>query len=555
MLFAEFADRAAAIEAEPADLAIVELVTDLLLAAADDLPVVARFVQGRVFPAWTSTTLDVGPQLCYAALARAAGPNVTADDVEAALATTGDVGTVAASFDLRGQRSLGAFGESSTEVTVADVFEGLDAVATAAGPGSQNRKLDTLFGLFTRCSPREARYLARLVLGEMRIGVGEGAVRDAIAAAFDVPEATVERAIMVTNDCGRVAEVARDEGEAGVASLQLELGRPVQSMLAQAGTIEDALDEWPAALVEYKYDGARVQVHTDGANVTVFSRNMEDVTEPLPEVVGFVEAHVDGPAVLDGEVVAVDEDGDPLAFQHVLRRFRRKHDVERAREAVGLRTYFFDCLAAGGEDLLDEPLAVRRDRLEALLDAGLAEHGRCETVAAAREVEAAALDAGHEGVMLKDLDSPYRPGRRGRHWRKVKPEVDTLDCVVTGAEWGEGRRATLLGTFELSVRTDDGFATVGNVATGLTDEALADLTERLEPLVRSSAGQRVDLEPAVVVEVGYAEIQGSPKTTAGLALRFPRFVALREDKSPEAADTLERLEALADGSDRAAADG
>ena len=542
MEFAAFAERAAAIEAEPADLEVVDLTAALLADAGDDLAVVARFVQGRAFPAWQSRTLDVGPRLCYEALARAAGPNVTAGDVEDRLADLGDVGAVAADLDLGGQRGLASFGGGDGGLSVAAVADELAAVAAASGEGSRDRKLD---GLFVRCSPPVARYLARLVLGEMRIGVGGGAVRDAVAAAFDVPVEAVERARMVTNDVGLVATTARDEGGAGLDALRLEVGRPVGSMLAQDGDVEDALAAWGEAVVEWKYDGARVQVHADGDDVRVFSRNLSDVTDALPEVVEFVGARVDAPAILDGEVVAVDTDGEPLPFQHVLRRFRRKHDVERTREAVGLRLHVFDCLHAGGEDLLDRPLAERQARLDALLDDGVAERERCADAEAARAVEAAALAAGHEGVLLKDPDAPYRPGRRGRHWLKVKPDVDTLDCVVTGAEWGEGRRASLLGTYALSVRDGDDLATVGRVATGFTDEDLEALTERFEPLVRGESGRDVDLEPRVVFEVGYAELQRSPTYASGYALRFPRFEGVREDKGPDDADTLDRVRSLA----------
>ena len=363
MEFGEFADAAGEIEALSADTEIIERVTTLLEEANDDLPVLARFVQGRVFPAWSSRTLDIGPNYCYEAIARAAGTNVSAADVEDRLADVGDIGEVAASYDFGGQQGLGAFasggsgdgGSGANDLTVAEVADELDALAAAEGSGSQDKKIDILFGLFNRASAEEARYLARIVLSEMRIGVGEGAVRDATAQAFDVPVESVERALQVSNDYGEVARVAREEGEDGLDAMDLELGRPVQAMLAQAGTVSDALDDWEEVAVEWKYDGARVQVHydpdglgwagedsgtnadgtatdaTDRRTVAIFSRNMEDVTDPLPEVVEHVEAHLDAPAILDGEVVAT-EDGDPLPFQEVLRRFRRKHDVERARE-------------------------------------------------------------------------------------------------------------------------------------------------------------------------------------------------------------------------------
>ncbi|WP_440764973.1 ATP-dependent DNA ligase LigA [Natronorubrum sp. DTA7] len=588
MEFATFADRAAAIEAEPADLEIVDLVREMLEESDADLELVARFVQGRVFPAWRSRTLDIGPNTCYEAIARAAGTNVGSDDIEDRLAEVGEIGEVAASYDFGGQQGLGAFtggsgaaaddGGAGDELTVREVFETLSELAAAEGSGSQDRKTDLLFGLFNRCSSEEARYLARLVLSEMRIGVGEGSVRDAISEAFDVPVEGVERALQVSNDYGEVARVARDEGLEGLDAMNLEVGRPVQAMLAQAGTVTDALEEWEEAAVEWKYDGARIQLHHRPAEsdeaapeTGVFSRNMEDVTDALPEVVEYAAETIEEPVILDGEVVAIDEDGAPLPFQEVLKRFRRKHDVEKAREDVTVRPVFFDCLHAEGDDLLEEPLTTRHDRLRAVLSdsdgpepnaaeiEGLSLLWRTDDPDEIESIDAEALEGGHEGIMLKDPESTYSPGRRGKHWRKRKPDVETLDCVVTGAEWGEGRRATFLGTFELSVHAgDDGeggrsagaavepqnLETVGKVATGITDETLAELTELLEPHIASEDGQDVDLEPEIVFEVGYEEIQSSPTYSSGYALRFPRFQAVRHDKDPADADSLERLERL-----------
>ena len=602
MEFATFADRAAAIEAEPADLEIIGHVTELFVDANADLESIVRFVQGRVVPAWTSTTLDVGPNTCYEAIARAAGTNVDADDVEERLAERGEIGDVAASYDFGGQQGLGAFtgggggggggdsgdrgGSTGNELTVREVHETLTDIAAAEGAGSQDRKGDLLFSLFNRCSSTEARYLARLVLSEMRIGVGEGTVRDAIAAAFDVPVDRVERALQVSNDYGEVARIASAEGVDGLDAMDLAIGRPVQAMLAQTGTVTEAIEEWETAAVEWKYDGARIQLHHDPGDdagldrdrdrdsdrdsdpdpdpgpgrdrsaplTRVFSRNMADVTDGLPEVVEFAAEHLDRPVILDGEVVAIDDDGSPLPFQEVLKRFRRKHDVAKAREAVTVRPVFFDCLHAGGDDLLDEPLTARHDRLETVLAEqsdqdpkavpGLSLLWCTDDPDEIESIDADALEAGHEGIMLKNPDSTYSPGRRGKNWRKRKPDVETLDCVVTGAEWGEGRRATYLGTFELSVRDGDALETIGKVATGITDDKLAELTALLEPHITGEDGQAVDLDPAIVFEVGYEEIQTSPTYSSGYALRFPRFLGVRHDKDPDDAESIDRVDRL-----------
>jgi len=548
MDFADFADRVAAIEAESADLAVTSLVAELLVDAGPDLPVVVRLLLGRVFPAWDSTTLDVGPNLCHEALARAAGPNVTADDVAERLAEAGEIGAVAESLDLGGQQGLAAFGATEPDsLTVAEVDDSLRDLAAAEGSGSRDHKVDVLFGLFNRADPLAARYLARLVLSEMRIGVGEGTVRDGIAEAFDVPVVVVERALQVTNDYGAVAVRARDEGASGLAAAELAVGRPVQAMLAQTGTAADAVEAWESVAVETKFDGARVQVHHDPAEESrVFSRNLEDVTDALPEIVEFV-AGLDVPVILDGEAIAVDDAGDPLPFQEVLRRFRRKHDVARMREEVTVEFRAFDCLHVDGEDLLDVPLLDRRERLSSVLSDGLSPLTVAEDVETVADHEADALDAGHEGIMLKNPESAYTPGKRGQNWLKRKPDVETLDLVVTGAEWGEGRRANHLGTFLLSARVGKGadeFATIGKVATGITDERLAELSDRLEPLIRAQEGTEVDIDPEVVFEVGYEEIQESPTYGSGYALRFPRFVAVREDKTPAEADPLSRIERL-----------
>ena len=607
MEFAALAERAERVAANDGDIETTLAVADLLADAgadggeadedadedADDLPVVVRFLLGRVFPAHDTRTLDVGPALCREAIARAAGQNVSAGDVEGRLAERGEIGAVAAEYDFGGQRGLAAFGAGRDALTVAELDAELRGLAAASGEGSESRKRDALFGLFTRCSQGESAFLARLVLGEMRLGVGEGTVRDAVAEAFLAPSATseeesneedpelaapedavaaVERALQVTNDYGRVAVRARDEGLAGLREESLRVGRPVQAMLAQAGTATDAVDAFGEVAVETKFDGARVQVHYDpGADgdsalgPQLYSRNMDDVTEALPEIVEYVAERVDVPAILDGEVVAVDEEGNPLPFQEVLRRFRRKHDVDRMRETVSLRLHAFDCLHADGDDLLDRPLRDRHERLRRVLPDAAADLTLADDPRAIEAAERAALDAGHEGVMLKNPEAAYTPGDRGRDWLKRKPDVETLDAVVVGAEWGEGRRAELFGTFLLAVRAEDdardardrdaadrdddlapaGYATVGKVATGITDEALADLTERLEPLVGDETGTTVAFDPELVVEVGYEEIQTSPTYSAGYALRFPRFVGVREDKGVDDADSLARVRRLA----------
>ena len=606
MKFEDFAEHVITIEAEPADLEIVSLVSELFIRAGNEseetLSTVVRFVKGTVFPAWSSQTLDVGPALLHETIAQAAGPNIDSTDVENRLADYGEIGAVVASYDLSGQRGLSAFTTSTSDpLTITRVNDTLRAVASASGDGSESRRRDLLFGLFSKASSSEARILARLTLGEMRIGVGTGTVRDAIISGFIQPPtdndiesakthedaqpapvasqsqtdntdvsisedeqtersnpdssansdsaAVVERALQVSNDYGMVATVARNQGRAGLADISLEVGRPIQAMLAQAADSVDAVDTWDAVAVETKFDGARVQIHTDGESVSLYSRNMENVTDPLPEIVEFISQRVTVPAILDAEVVAVSDDGNPLAFQEVLRRFRRKYDIDAMRDSVSLNVYVFDCLHVDDTDLLDMSLRQRRDKLRGLFETtdALSPFQITTETDVIAQARTQALSNGHEGVMLKDPDSTYSPGSRGQHWLKHKPDVETLDLVVTGAEWGEGRRANVFGTFVVSARTtadEPQFEPLGKVATGLTDDQLDALTEQLRPHVRSEDGQTVMIEPAIVVEVGYEAIQRSPTYTSGFALRFPRVVGIRHDKAVSDADSLSRVRRL-----------
>jgi len=540
MEFDEFAERAERIEELAGDIEKTEEVASLLREANDEIGVAARFVQGRIFPSWDDRNLSVGPSLLYDALALAG--DLTADEIEERVADVGDVGEVAEELDFGEQRTLG-----STADSLSDVYETFESIAGESGEGSQEAKVRALGNLFMDSSGRGAKYLARLVLGEMRVGVGEGTVRDAVVEAFDVDAELVRRGIMVTNDVGEVAETARDEGDEGLGALEMEVGRPVKPMLAQAGTVEgvfeDVSDEGEVA-VEWKYDGARLQVHHGEEETELYSRNLEDLTDSLPDVVKRVEEDTEEDTILDAEVVAVGDDGKPLPFQQVLRRLRRKYDVEEMQEEVELKLYVFDILYRDGEAVIDLPLRGRYEALEETVEETRAHYTFAGRVEEVRAEEAEAIERGHEGVMAKNPASPYSPGRRGKNWLKLKPEPETLDLVVTGGEWGEGRRANNFGTYTLSVRDGDELETMGKVATGITDEKLEDLTERFEPLVESEDGMEVEFAPEVVFEVGYEEIQESPKYTSGYALRFPRFLGVRDDKNVEDADSLERVERI-----------
>ncbi|MFW5929457.1 MAG: ATP-dependent DNA ligase [Halobacteriota archaeon] len=539
MEFEEFAGRADEIEALSGDHDKTAEVARLLVDAADDVSVVSRFVQGRVFPAWDTRKLNVGPALVYEALSFVTGASES--EIEALVRDEGDVGSAAAELEFDAQRTLGAGPDS-----VSDVYRAFERLADEDGGGRQSQRVRAIADLLIDTDPRSAKYVVRLLLGEMRVGVGEGTVRDAVAEAFDVSVDLVERGFMLSNDVGYVADVARDEGEAGLRDIDMEVGRPVKPMLAQTGDASSVFDDLgrPVA-VDWKYDGARVQVHIDAdGDVELYSRNLEVLTESLPEVVEAVEEDCASDVILDGEVVATEE-GEPLAFQELLRRLRRKHDVREMAGRVSVDLHVFDVLY-DGEAVVERPLERRETVLEEVAGSLAVERRYVETPEQVTSVESDALAAGHEGVMTKARDSAYTPGRRGRNWLKIKPEPETLDVVVTGGEWGEGRRTDLVGSYELSVRDGDELVGVGHVATGLTDERLEELTERFESLVVSEDGREIEFKPEVVFEVGYEEVQRSPQYDSGFALRFPRYLGVREDLDVDDVDSVDRVERLYD---------
>jgi DNA ligase-1 len=550
--FNEFVLVCRRIEGISGSIEMSEVVSEFLAGVDDDeLEIATRFIMGQVFPPWSSLELGIGPNLLYTAIAKTAGIQVM--DVKNLVRELGDVGETARSaLEHKAQASFSSFFEERSSLTLRDVYHRFEAIATLSGKGSQSAKIRHLQYLFNNVSPEEAVYVARLAIEELRIGVGEGIVRDSIASAFHVDKELVERGYMLTNDLGAVALTAKREGTRGLESLSIALNRPIKMMLAQvAESIEGAIAEMGQVAVEWKFDGARVQIHKSGGDVSLYSRRLENVTGSLPELVERVRECVTAEsAILDGEAVAIGEDGKPLAFQQILRRFRRKYDIKQMRREIPVTLNVFDVMYLNGESLIDLSLAERRKILESCVESRegltLAEQTVTGDSEMVRRVYEQALAAGHEGVMLKNPGSAYTPGKRGKNWLKLKPVMETLDLVVVGGEWGEGRRAHFLGSYVLACVDSENnrYLEIGRVGTGMSDEQLKELTDTFRELIISEKGKDVQFEPRIVFEVAYEEIQSSPNYSAGYALRFPRLVRVRLDKSPEDADTIDRVEQL-----------
>jgi DNA ligase-1 len=444
---------------------------------------------------------------------------------------------------LRAARAVTA--ASTPTLTLAELDATLDRIVAVSGKGAAGERARLLQELFGRATEQEQDFLMRLLLGELRQGALEGLMVEAVAKAAALPVGDVRRAVMVSGDVGTVAEAALGQGGAGLQRFAIALFRPLQPMLAQPSeSIADALGQLGRAALEYKLDGARIQAHKAGDEVRVYSRRLNEVTGAVPEVVEAVLALPVRSAILDGEAIALRQDGRPQPFQITMRRFGRRLNVAAHREQLPLAPFFFDCLALDEEPLIDRPAGERFAALAAATPGPLL----IPRIVTAREDEAhgfvaQALAAGHEGVMAKAEGAPYAAGARGSSWLKVKP-THTLDLVVLAAEWGHGRRKGWLSNLHLGARDDAGFVMLGKTFKGLTDALLTWQTERLLALEVARDAWTVYVRPELVVEVAFNDIQTSPHYPGGMALRFARVKRYRPDKHAADADSIETVRAL-----------
>ncbi|MFJ6793365.1 ATP-dependent DNA ligase [Streptomyces sp. NPDC091268] len=456
-----------------------------------------------------------------------------------------------------GWRALAREVEPAAEptLTVPAVDAAVTELAAVAGTGSQAERRRILDGLLGAATAPEQRFLRSLLSGEVRQGALDAVALEGVAAAAGVPAAQLRRAVMLDGSLPRVAAAVLADGAAALREVTLRVGQPVQPMLANtAKSVAEALAALGPCAVEEKLDGIRVQVHREGDDVRVYTRSLDEITARLPEVADLARSLPGERFILDGEVIGQSSDGRPVPFQAVASRVGSRVDVAAAREVLPVVPYFFDVLAEGDRVLLDLPVRERYEALAALVPEAhrvrrLVVEDPAGQAAAAEEFWSETLRRGHEGVMVKGLDSAYAAGRRGKHWLKVKP-VRTLDLVVLAVEWGHGRRTGLMSNLHLGARAADGsFAMLGKTFKGLTDEMLRWQTARLGELATSDDGFTVRVRPELVVEIAYDGLQRSPRYPAGVALRFARVIRHRPDKRAQEADTVETV--LADGADRA----
>lgn len=551
MYYSKLAETYQKLEGFTGKLKMTDIVANFFQNAPEDtLPMLATLIRGKPFPTRSQKELEVGESLAKEAISIATG--ATKKEIEEKWRETGDLGKTAGYFlKHRKQMTL-----AQKKLTVEDVLDNLDKIAKASGSGSQKRKVKLFAELITVAEPLEAVYIVRTVLEELRVGVGEGIVRDAIAQAFEVNPELVERAYFLRGDYGQVTKIAKEQGDEGLKQVEIELGTPIKVMLAQKATsIEEAFEDCgKPAQFEYKYDGFRMLIHKKDKKIQLFSRRLEDITKQFPEIVEWSKTAMKADRViLDGETLGFRrETSDHIPFQELSRRIKRKYKIQKMVEKIPVKICLFDLLFLNGESYLDKPFRVRREKLEEVVEPipkkfEFAERLVTDDPERANEFYEQALSEGKEGLIVKNLDAVYQPGSRVGYMVKLKPVMEPLDLVIIGAEWGEGKRAKWLDSYLLAARDPDtgDFLSVGKMATGLTEEQFEKMTNMLEPLRTTQEGKTIEVKPKIVVEVGYEEIQKSPRYESGYALRFPRLLRFRtEVKSLDDVDTLGRVKKL-----------
>lgn len=529
------------------------IATFLRQVSVEDIAIACTFLTGRVFPAWDTRDIGMAGQTLIKVIANISGKS-SAEVIES-YRDTGHLGITAEQLlDRKVTTRLAIFDE---DITLVELYHRFEEMAATTGKGSAQKKQRMLSNLLGRATPREAYYIVSLVIRNLLIGSKEGVTEDAIARAFVMPPDLVRRAWMLTNDIGLVARIAKAEGERGLQALNIEPMRPVRPMLAQSVTgIDEALEVMGGrAAFETKYDGARIQVHKAGREIKLFSRKMENLTDALPDILSEVQQSVKADSViLDCEAIAVDRRTQRvIPFQNILNRLRRKYKIKELSDRIPMQLRPFDILYLNGKSLVDYPFIERRKLLEKMV-ISLDEQCKPSTYKELSDPDAvaqfftASINAGHEGLMAKDLHASYSPGIRGRKMVKLKEALDTLDLVVIAAEYGHGRKAGWITSYELAARDEenDTWAPVGRVSSGVSDEQLKELTEEIKSLVIAERGRMVDVEPRIVLEVKFNEVQKSPNYASGYALRFPRIVRIRSDKGPDDVETLERIKSIYD---------
>lgn len=524
----------------------------------DELPKVVLLIQGIVFPKFTGYELGIAVQMMIRAISKTTG--YKSGDVENKFKKNGDLGLAVEEL-IKAKKQTVLF---KKRLTLDFVFKNLQQLAFVTGEGSQEKKLNLIAELLASAQPKEARYIVRTVLEELRVGVAEGIIRDAVVDAFLFkPHMSKEKKQELTDavnyswnivsDFGEVAKIAKEKGVEGLKNVKVQLGKPIQVMLGEkAESMKEVFDEFHKLAVEYKYDGMRAQIHKKGNEFRIYTRRLEDVTKQFPDLIKLCREGLNAKeCIVEGEVLGINsKTKQPLPFQILSQRIHRKYEIEHMAKEIPIQMNLFDTVYLDGKLLIYKPFIERRKILEKIVKQIpgkflLAKQLVTDDWKKAEKFYKLALKDKQEGAFLKVLDSKYVFGRHVGGWMKIKPEKETLDCVVVAAQWGEGARASWLTSYVLAVEDlDTGkLLKCGMMSTGLSEEEYKDMTQKLKSLIINEKGRMIFVKPKIILEIGYQEIQKSPNYTSGFALRFPRFIRERTLDKPDP-DTLERLKIL-----------
>lgn len=560
MDYSALADKYEKLESVHSKLSKADIIAEFLKSISfNELSKIVLLLQGRVFPNYSENELGIATQMMIKAISKAAG--FSAEKVEEIFKKTGDLGLTAEQcVKKKTQSSL-----LKKKLTVDHVFENLQKLATITGEGSQDKKLNLISELIISAKPNEAIYVVRTILGELRVGVAEGIIRDAIVNAFLIDEKSskedkekateaVESAWGLINDYGQVAELAKEKGVKGLQKVGIQFGKPIQVMLSLAAEkIEDVITEFGEVIAEYKYDGMRVVIEKKGNRFWLFTRRQEDVTKQFPDIVELAKKCLKAEeCIVESEALGIDpKTGYPLPFQILGQRVHRKYDIEKMVKEIPVQVNLFDAMNVNGKSLFNEPLVERKKELAKILNPIKGKFQLAKSIVTddVKKLELFyddAVEDRQEGLMLKVPNSVYTFGRHVGTMYKIKGVMENLDLVVISATWGEGVRAKWLTSYEVACRDPHTgkFLSVGMSSTGLSEKEYKLMTKELKKLLISEKGKTVVVKPKIVLELAYQEIQKSPNYESGYGLRFPRFVKFRFEKSPEEVDTIERVKQL-----------
>ena len=558
MDYSILAEKYEKLESVSSKLAKADIIAEFLKSVtSNELSKVVLLLQGRVFPSYSESELGIAAQMMIRAISKASG--FSTSKVEDIFKKTGDLGLTAERC-VEGKRQASLLRK---KLTIDHVFENLQKLATITGEGSQDRKLNLISELIISAQPKEARYIVRTVLGELRVGAAEGIIRDAIVKAFLIDEkstkedksnatAVVENAWSYWNDYGKVAELVKEKGIKGLQNVGIQVGKPIQVMLAEKSpSLEDALKSFENCMLQYKYDGARIAIHKKDNEIKLFTRRLEDVTKQFPDIISYARKGIKTEScIVEGEAIGIDSKANtPLPFQTLSQRIHRKYDVDKMSKEIPVLLYLFDAVYINKKQLLNEKYSERFNILKRIIIQQKGKFEIAQNLVTKNKKEAEkfyqeALKAKQEGLIVKNLDAHYQPGRHVGYMLKVKPAMETLDLVVTAATWGEGKRAKWLTSYELSCRDPDTgkLLSVGMMSTGLSESEYQSISDMLKPLIIEEKGKTVKVKPKIIIEVEFEEIQKSPNYESGMALRFPRMKSIREEKLEP--DDIKRVKKL-----------